>query len=84
MQCSFSFAILCFSNKLSYLGMKVAHFMPLKPFHSQDLITLSPYCLQYNSYGVSLENLVLDQLIIPKLVFFFSLITCLLDIVLVF
>ena len=76
MQCSFSFAILCFSNKLSYLGMKVA-------FHSQDLITHSPYCLQYNLCGVRLENLVLDQLIIPKSVFFFFLITFLLDIVLV-
>ena len=83
MQCSFSFAILCFSNKLSYLEMKVAYVMPLKPFHSQDLITLSPYCLQYNLCGVRWENLVLDQLIIPKSVFFFFLITFLLDIVLV-
>ena len=32
LQCSFSFAILCFSNKLSYLGMKVAYVMPLNPF----------------------------------------------------
>ena len=60
--------------------MKVAYVMPLKPFHSQDLITLSPYCSQYNWYGVSLENLVFDQLIIPKLMFFFFLITCLLDV----
>ena len=32
-------------------------------------------------FNVSSENLVLDQLIIPKLIFFFILITCLLDIV---
>ena len=43
----------------------------------------SPYCLLYNSVGVSLENLVLDQLINPSLIFFSILITCLLDIVLI-
>ena len=37
-----------------------------EPFHSQDLISNSPYCLQYNSYDVGLENLVFDQLTIPK------------------
>ena len=41
----------------------------------------SPYCQPYNSYSVSLENLVLDQQIIPKLKFFFILITYLVDIV---
>ena len=35
----------------------------------------SPYCQPYNSYDVSSENLVLHQLIIPKLIFFFILIT---------
>ena len=35
----------------------------------------------YNFYNVGFENLVLDQLIIPKLIFLF--ITCLLDIVLI-
>ena len=49
------------------------------PFHYQDLITHSPYYKQYNWYGVSLENLVLDQLIIPKLMFLFFLITFLFD-----
>ena len=49
------------------------------PFNSQ--ICNSPYCQPYNSYNVSLENIVLDQLIIPKLIFFFTLITCLIDIV---
>ena len=34
------------------------------PFYSQDLICNSPYCLLYNSNDISLENLVLDQLII--------------------
>ena len=34
-------------------------------FNSQDLISNSPYCLPYNSCDLNLENLVLDQLIIP-------------------
>ena len=37
----------------------------VKPFNSQDLISNSPYCLPYSSYEVSLEDLVLDQLVIP-------------------
>ena len=53
------------------------------PFNSQDLVSNSPYCLPYSSCDVSLENLALDQLIIPSLVFFVILITCLLDIVLI-
>ena len=48
-----------------------------------DQICNSPYCQPYSSYGVSSENVVLDQLILPKLIFFFILITCLLDIVLI-
>ena len=44
----------------------------------------SPYCQPYNSYVLSSENLVLDQLIIPKFIFFFILITYLVDIVLIF
>ena len=36
----------------------------------------------YNSYNVGSDNLVLDQLIIPKLIFYFILITYLVDIVL--
>ena len=43
----------------------------------------SPYCLLYGSSEVSLENLVLNQLIIPLFIFFFILVTCLLDIVLI-
>ena len=48
-----------------------------------DQFCNSPYCQPYNSYNVSSENLVLDQLIIPKLIFFFILITYLVDIVLI-
>ena len=40
----------------------------------------SSYCQPYNSYNVSSENLVLDQLIIPKLIFVFILITYQFDI----
>ena len=36
--------------------------MSLEPFHSQDLLNKFPYCLPYNSYYVSLENMLLDQL----------------------
>ena len=42
-----------------------------------------PYCLSYSSCDVSVENLVLDLLIIPFLGLSFILITCLLDIVLI-
>ena len=50
---------------------------------SQITFCSSPCCQQYNSYDVSSENLVLDQLIIPKLIFFFLLIPYLVDIVLI-
>ena len=49
-------------NKVS--SPKVSTFNPFI-FHSQDLVNNSPYCLPYNSCDVSLENLVLDQVIIP-------------------
>ena len=39
-------------------------------FNTQDLISNSPYCLPYTSCDVSLENLVLDQLIIPLIKIF--------------
>ena len=48
-----------------------------------DHICLSSYCQPYNSYNVGSENLALGQLIIFKLIFFFILITYLVDIVLV-
>ena len=54
-----------------------------EPFHSQDVIIYSPYCLPYHSYYVCSENMVMDQLIMPSSTFFFILITCLLDIVLI-
>ena len=48
-----------------------------------DQICDSPYCQPYSSYSVSSENVELDQLILPKLIFFFILIICLLDTVLI-
>ena len=48
-----------------------------------DQICNSPYCQLYNSYNGSSDNFVLDQQIIPKLMFFFILITYLVDIVLI-
>ena len=47
----------------------------------QHQICNSPYCQPYNSKNGNSENLVFDQLIIPKLTFFFILITYLVDIV---
>ena len=55
--------------------------MTNKPFYSKDLINNPPYCLPYNYYDINLENLVMDQLVILSLIFFFILITCLLDII---
>ena len=47
---------------------KLSHFQPKKlshlPCNPQDLISNSPFCLQNDSHYVSLENLVLDQLVI--------------------
>ena len=51
-------------------------------FELPDQICNSPCRQPYNSYNVSLENLVLDQVVIPKLILFFILITYLVDIVL--
>ena len=45
------------------------------PFLSQDLIS-SPYCLPYNSYDVSLENLVMHQLMIYWYFSLFSSLDC--------
>ena len=39
-------------------------FLRSLPIHSQDIISKSPFWLPYNSYVISSENLVLDQLII--------------------
>ena len=50
---------------------------------TNPLTSNSPYCQPNNSYNVSSENLALDQPIIPKFIFFFILITCLVDIVLI-
>ena len=53
------------------------------PFYLPDRICNSPFCQSYNFYNVSSENLVLDQVIIPKLIFFFILVTYLVDIVVI-
>ena len=47
-----------------------------------DSICNSSHCQPYNSYNVTLENLVLDQLIISNVILFSILITYLVDIVL--
>ena len=52
-------------------------------FELPDQICNSPYCQPHNFYNVSSENLVLDQLIIPKLIFVLILITYLIDIILI-
>ena len=55
-----------------------------KPFNSQmKIVILHISCQPYNAHNVSLENLGLDQLIIPKWIFFSVLITYLLDIILI-
>ena len=46
------------------------NFILSEHLNSLDQICHFPYCQPYNSYNVSSENLVLDQLIIPKLKFF--------------
>ena len=48
-----------------------------------DQICNSPYSQPCNLYNVSSENLVLDQLIIPKLIFLFILSTYLVYIILI-
>lgn len=47
------------------------YFKCCSPFHSQLFIINSPFCLPHSSYDVSLENLILDQLIVPLLIFLF-------------
>lgn len=54
-----------------------------QPFLSQDLICDSPYHHLYNSNYVTLESLLLGQLIIPYLISLFILIICLFDTVLI-
>ena len=48
-----------------------------------SLLCNSIYCLLYNPYDVSSKNLILNQMIIPKLIFFVTLVTCLCDIVMI-
>ena len=48
-----------------------------------DQICNSPYCHPYNSHNGRSENLELDQLIIPNLIYFLILITCLVNTVMI-
>ena len=83
--------VLCFLNCGLIFFWKFIHIFPYVPRSSTRVLTLqlpdqicnSSYCQPYDSYNVSSENLVLDQLIIPKLIFFSFLITYLVDIVLI-
>ena len=52
------------------------------PLKLPDQLCNSPYFQPYYSYNFSSENLVLDRLIIPKLIFIFVLITYLVNIML--
>ena len=53
------------NNTVSVLGFFSRFLFPL-PLSAQNLISNSPYCLLYNSYDASSENLVLDQLENPQ------------------
>ena len=53
------------NDAVRVLGFFSSFLFPL-PFSAQDLIINSPYCLLYNSYDASSENLVLDQLENPQ------------------
>ena len=75
-----NFTIIIVTCRLIVNYMHKCYFQPL---HSQDLIGDSPYCLLFNFYDVCLENLSLDLLIIPQLIFFFILIFCVLDTVVI-
>ena len=53
-----------------------------QPFTTKISLVI-PYYLPYIAYTSSSENLLLDHVMIPQLIFFNILITCLLDIVLI-
>lgn len=55
----------------------------LNPFTPKISFSNSPSCMPYNSHDQSSEKLVLDQLLIPKLIFIFILNANLLDIVMI-
>ena len=56
----YSAPVVIFTSTLQFIS-----FVEYQPFNFQDLISNSLYCLPYSSCDVSLENLGLDQLIIP-------------------
>ena len=53
---------------LKYFFLKW-YFKWCSPFHSQVFTSNTPFCLPHNSYDVTVENLILDQLIFPLLIF---------------
>ena len=54
------------SSEFLYINSKVAIYkLVFLTLYSKDLTSNSLNCISYNSYCVSMENLVLDQLIIP-------------------
>ena len=59
------------------------HEVKVNPLTPRSNFSFSFNCQPYNSYNVRAENLILDQLIIPKLIFFFILITHLVGFVLI-
>ena len=64
--------------KTFHLSIKFNFVFHANPY-TPDQIYNSPHCQPHNSYNVSSENLVLDQLITHKLIFFFFLITYLVN-----
>lgn len=74
-----------FSNNMYFLHSVIVVFLVSKFFtiSQPGIINDSPYCLPYNSSDVSPENLVMDPLLNPFLIFFFILITSLLDVALI-
>ena len=54
---------------LYMLAFQLIHCANGKEIHSFNLVCNSPYCQRYNSFSVSSESLILDQLIIPKMIF---------------
>ena len=72
----FEVACVIFSSSSSFICL-------FSPLTSKVFMSNSPFCLSYNLCDVSLENLELDQPIIPLSIFFFIHVTCLLNILLI-
>ena len=59
--------------------VKLSCFIVKKAFIDKPFISKFSLLSPYNPYDISLENLVFDKLIIPWLIYFFILVTCLCD-----